>query len=58
MWWNKDVEKLWQEMGGNKDEAVLSIGERAGYKTKAIRNIYDRNQREKRALRCKIDKGH
>ena len=31
--WDKEVEKVWQEIGGNKDE-VLSIGESAGYKTK------------------------
>ena len=31
--WDKGVERVWQEIGGNKDEA-LSIGESAGYKTK------------------------
>ena len=34
--WDKEVEIVWQEIGGNKDE-VLSIGESAGYKTK-VRN--------------------
>ena len=31
--WDKEVERVWQEIGGNKDE-VLSIGASAGYKTK------------------------
>ena len=32
--WDKEVEKVWKGIGGNKVE-VLSIGESAGYKTKA-----------------------
>ena len=50
--WDKEVEKVWQEIGGNKDE-VLSIGESAGYKTK-VRDMIE--IREKGALRCKVDK--
>ena len=36
--WDKEVERVWQEIGGNKDEA-LSIGESARYKTKVIRGM-------------------
>ena len=50
--WDKEVEKVWQEIGGNKDE-VLSIGESAGYKTN-VRDMIE--TREKGALRCKVDK--
>ena len=49
--WDKEVEKVWQEIGGNKDE-VLSIGESAGYMTK-VRDMIE--TREKGALRCKVD---
>ena len=45
--WDKEVERVWQEIGGNKEE-VLSIGERAGYKTK-VRDMIE--TREKGALR-------
>ena len=31
MRWDKEVERVWQEIGGNKNE-VLSIGESVGYK--------------------------
>ena len=31
--WDREVEKVWQEIGGNKHE-VLAVGESAGYKTK------------------------
>ena len=51
--WDKEVEKVWQEIGGNKDE-VLSIGESAGYKTK-VRDMIE--TREKGALRCKSRQG-
>ena len=50
--WDKEVEKVWQEIGGNKDE-VLSIGESAGYMTK-VRDMIE--TREKGALRCNVDK--
>ena len=52
--WDKEVERVWKEMGGNKDEE-LSIGERAGYKTKK-RDMID--VREKGVLRYKADKEH
>ena len=42
--WDKDVEKVWQEIGGNKDEA-LSIGESAGYKTK-VRDMIETRRKE------------
>ena len=35
--WDKEVERVWQEMGRNKDE-VLSIGKSTGYKTE-VRDI-------------------
>ena len=50
--WDKEVERVWQEIGGDKDE-VLSIGESAGHKTK-VRDMIE--TREKGALRCKVDK--
>ena len=31
--WDRDVEKIWKEIGGNQDE-ILSMDEAAGYKTK------------------------
>ena len=49
--WDREVEKVWKGIGGNKDE-VLSIGESAGCKTK-VRAIIE--TREKRALRRKVD---
>ena len=45
--WDKEVDRVWQEIGGNKDE-VPSIGESAGYKTK-VRDMIE--TREKGALR-------
>ena len=42
--WEKEVEKVWQEIGGNKDE-VLSIGESAGYKTK-VRDMIETRKKE------------
>ena len=50
--WDKEVERIWQGVGGNKDE-VLSTGENAGYKTKVSGVI---ETKEKGALRCKADK--
>ena len=50
--WDKEAERVWEEIGGNKDE-VLSIGESAGYKTK-VRDMME--TREKGALRCEVDK--
>ena len=50
--WDKEVERVWQEIGGNKDE-VLSTGESAGHKTKVRDTI---EIREKGALICKVDK--
>ena len=46
--WDEEVERVWQEIGGNKDE-VLSIGEIAGYKTKSKGHMME--TREKGALR-------
>ena len=43
---------MWQEIGGNKDDEVLSIGESAGYRTK-VRDMM--KIREKGAPRCKVD---
>ena len=51
--WDKEAEKVWKVMGGNKDEILVSIGERAGYKT-TVRDMIE--IAEKGALRCKVDK--
>ena len=47
--WDNEVERVWQEIGGNKDE-VLSIGESAGYNAE-VRDMIE--TREKGAIRCK-----
>ena len=44
--WDKEVERVWQEKGGNKDE-VLSIGESFGVQDKS--KGHDRNQGERSA---------
>ena len=51
--WDKEVERVWQEIGGNKDDVLSIGGESAGYKTKARGTI---EIREKGALRYKEDK--
>ena len=42
--WDKEVERVWQEIGGNKDE-VLSIGESERYKTK-VRDMIETRRKE------------
>ena len=49
--WERDIEKIWKEVGGNQDK-ILSIDEAAGYKTK-VRDVIEK--REKEMLRCKVD---
>ena len=50
--WDKVIENVWEEMGGNKKAIIMYIEDGVKYKTKESDMI---ELREKKALRQKID---